>query len=216
MTLKSSEKTLNDRKEERDPYNNQERCGIRNCCIDTGLGLFHEGFMAGASKLGSLSRISSRGFTGAQEISRESHTSEFAGVDSSGVVAAWSWSRPGMDLLSGNADIKSVLNIDLIDIAPSNRDLIDGISNGYSLIEEDNLGMDEEPITHYADGDGPKNTCDPIFTIGIKDGLSGQQERANNHYASEEKTTSRTEDLCICHVIGHVIGHAEIFSWKVA
>ena len=113
-----------------------------------------------------------------------------------------------MDLLSGNADIKSVLNIDLIDIAPSNCDLIDGISNGDSLIEKDNLGMDEEPITHYADGDGPKNACDPIFTIGIKDGLSGQQERANNHYAREEKTTSRPEDLCIC--------HAEIFSWKVA
>ena len=204
MTLKTS----NNRKTERKTYNNQERAWRRELCFDSSLGLFQEGLMAEACELSSLSRISSRGFTRAQQLPGESQTAKFAGMNGSRVIAARSGSRPGMDLLSGNVDIESVLNIDLIDIAPSDSDLIDGISNSDSLIKENHLGMDEEPVTCNRDCYSPEKTRNEIFAVGVENSLSGEQDRTRDRYSSEEIATSRTEDLCI--------GHVEIFSRKAA
>lgn len=200
--------TANNRQSNRHTDDNQERGGSGQSRFNMGFGIFNECFMTGAGELSSLTRITSRRFAGAQHISGETHAAKFIGMDSPRVISTGSGSRPGMNLLSSHANIKSVLNIDLINISPTNCDLVDGIANSDSFVKDDDFGMDKEPITGDRKCNSPENARPEIFAIGVEDGLKGEKNRTKNDCTSEKVTTSRPKDFSV--------GHDEIFSRKVA
>ncbi len=162
----------------------------------TGVKSFH----ADASKSESLSRVSTRGFSGSHVVEiGDFQSTNFTGVDSSAVISAWGLSRPSVDLLSTYLDIHRVASANIFDFTPTDSNLFQGIGNCDSFIKEGDLGANKTQVESESYERAPRDRgCDSFGSFG-EEALANKSSAENIDSTSKEVTTSRTVHLRITH-----------------
>ena len=159
-----------------------------------------KGVEANSSKRQSLSRVSTRRFTGSHVLQiGDLQSANFTGMDSSAVISAWSLSRPSVDLLASYLDIHRVSSANIFDFTPTNSDLFQGISDCDSFIKECDLGAHEAQVRSVGNEEAPSDRgCNSLSTFGVET-LAGNSSTENVDSSGKEVTTSRTVHLRITH-----------------
>ncbi len=159
-----------------------------------------KGIEANSSKGKSLSRVSTRRFTGSHVVEiGDLQSANFTGMDSSAVISAWGLSRPSVDLLASYLDIHRVSSANIFDFSPTDSDLFQGISNCDSFIEEGDLGANKSQVKSVSNEQAPRDSgCNSIGVFGIET-LAGNSGTENVDSSGKEVTTSRTVHLRITH-----------------
>ena len=155
---------------------------------------------ANSSKGKSLSRVSTRRFTGSHVLQiGDLQSANFTGMDSSAVISAWGLSRPSVDLLASYLDIHRVLSANIFDFTPTDSDLFQGISDCDSFIKEGDLGANETQVSSVSDEQAPRDRgCNSLRTFGVET-LASNSGTENVDSSGKEVTTSRTVHLRITH-----------------
>ena len=166
----------------------------------TSIGAAVKGIEANSSKRQSLSRVSTRRFTGSHVVEIGNLQSTYlTGMDSSAVISAWGLSRPSVDLLASYLDIHRVSSANIFDFTPTNSDLFQGISDCDSFIEEGDLGANKSQVKSVSNEQAPRDSgCNSIGVFGIET-LAGNSGTENVDSSGKEVTTSRTVHLRITH-----------------
>jgi hypothetical protein len=145
------------------------------------------------------SGIGAGGFSWADDFA-DVHSANFAGMNTSGMVATRSWGSPREDFATvvGN-NRHAVSSFDFINVIPANRVFLDGVRNGYALIEDRNFGSENNKVNNAAKAGRPdkgydaagESTAEPILNI-----QSGYQSQ---HNASADGAGFGAEDFGIAH-----------------
>ena len=159
-----------------------------------------KGIEANSSKSKSLSRVSTRRFTGSHVVEiGDLQSANFTGMDSSAVISAWGLSRPSVDLLASYLDIHRVSSANIFDFTPTDSDLFQGISDCDSFIKEGDLGANETQVSSVSDEQAPRDRgCNSLSTFGVET-LASDSGTENVDSSGKEVTTSRTVHLRITH-----------------
>ena len=159
-----------------------------------------KGIEANASKRQSLSRVSTRRFTGSHVMKvGDLQSADLTGMDSSAVISAWGLSRPGVDLLARYLDIHRVSSANIFDFTPTDGDLFQGISDCDSFIKEGDLGTNESQVSSVGNEEAPSDRgCNSLGAFGVET-LAGNSSTENVDSSGKEVTTSRTVHLRITH-----------------
>lgn len=159
-----------------------------------------KGIEANSSKRQSLSRVSTRRFTGSHVVEIGNLQSTYlTGMDSSAVISAWGLSRPSVDLLATYLDIHRVSSANIVDLAPTDSDLFQGIGNCDSFIKEGDLGANKAQVKSVSDQQAPRDSdCNSLGVFGVET-LAGNSGTENVDSSGKEVTTSRTVHLRITH-----------------
>ena len=159
-----------------------------------------KGIEADSSKRESLSRVSTRRFTGSHVVKiGDFQSANFTGMDSSAVISAWGLSRPGVNLLATYLDIHRVSSANIVDIAPTDSDLFQGVGNCDSFIEEGDLGANKAQVKSVGNEQTPRDRgCDSFGSFG-EETLANKSDAENVDSTGKEVTTSRTVHLRITH-----------------
>jgi len=157
-------------------------------------------FQADASKRQSLSRVSTRRFTGSHVVEiGDLQSTNLTGMDSSAVISTWGLSRPGVNLLATYLDIHRVSSANIFDIAPTDSDLFQGVGNCDSFIEEGDLGTNKTQVESVGNQQAPRDRgCDSFGSFG-EETLANKSDTENVDSTGKEVTTSRTVHLRITH-----------------
>ena len=155
---------------------------------------------ANSSKGKSLSRVSTRRFTGSHVLQiGDLQSANFTGMDSSAVISAWGLSRPSVDLLASYLDIHRVSSANIFDFTPADSDLFQGICNCDSFIKEGDLGANKAQVKSVSDQQAPRDSdCNSLGVFGVET-LAGNSGTENVDSSGKEVTTSRTVHLRITH-----------------
>jgi len=155
---------------------------------------------ANSSKRQSLSRVSTRRFTGShvEEIG-DLQSTNFTGMDSSAVISAWGLSRPSVDLLATYLDIHRVSSANIFDFTPTDSGLFQGISDCDSFIKEGDLGANEAQVKSEGDEQAPSDRGRNSFGSFGEETLTNKSGAENVDSSGKEVTTSRTVHLRITH-----------------
>ena len=155
---------------------------------------------ANSSKGKSLSRVSTRRFTGSHVVEiGDLQSANFTGMDSSAVISAWGLSRPSVDLLASYLDIHRVSSANIFDFTPTDSDLFQGISDCDSFIKEGDLGANETQVSSVSDEQAPRDRgCNSLSTFGVET-LASNSGTENVDSSGKEVATSRTVHLRITH-----------------
>ena len=109
--------------------------------------------------MGSDSRITSGAVAMSDRIvSCDCHTAQFAGVDSTGVIATAGGCSPRMDSLAVNSNGHGVFGFDIFDIAPTNFVGTDGIYDENSIIANNQMWAMQDQIDCCGNSQ-PSNCC---------------------------------------------------------
>ena len=159
-----------------------------------------KGIEANSSKRQSLSRVSTRRFTGSHVVEiGDLQSANFTGMDSSAVISAWGLSRPSVDLLASYLDIHRVSSANIFDFTPTDSDLFQGISDCDSFIKEGDLGANKAQVKSVSDQQAPRDSdCNSLEVFGVET-LAGNSGTENVDSSGKEVTTSRTVHLRITH-----------------
>jgi hypothetical protein len=159
-----------------------------------------KGIEADSSKRESLSRVSTRRFTGSHVVKiGDFQSANFTGMDSSAVISAWGLSRPGVNLLATYLDIHRVSSANIVDIAPTDSDLFQGVGNCDSFIEEGDLGTNKTQVKSVSNEQAPRDRgCNSFGSFG-EETLTNNSGAENVDRTGKEVTTSRTVHLRITH-----------------
>ena len=155
---------------------------------------------ANSSKGKSLSRVSTRRFTGSHVVEiGDLQSANFTGMDSSAVISAWGLSRPSVDLLATYLDIHRVSSANIFDFTPTNSDLFQGISDCDSFVEEGDLGANKAQVSSVSNEQAPRDRgCNSLSTFGVET-LASNSGTENVDSSGKEVTTSRTVHFRITH-----------------
>jgi len=155
---------------------------------------------ANSSKRQSLSRVSTRRFTGSHVVEiGDLQSANFTGMDSSAVISAWGLSRPGVNLLSTYLDIHRVSSANVVDFTPTNSDLFQGVGNCDSFIKEGDLGANKAQVKSVGDEQTPRDCgCNSSGSFS-EETLANNSGTENVDSSGKEVTTSRTVHLRITH-----------------
>ena len=155
---------------------------------------------ANSSKRQSLSRVSTRRFTGSHVLQiGDLQSANFTGMDSSAVISAWGLSRPSVDLLASYLDIHRVSSANIFDFTPTDSDLFQGISDCDSFIEEGDLGANKSQVKSVSNEEAPRDSgCNSLGVFGVET-LASNSGTENVDSSGKEVTTSRTVHLRITH-----------------
>ena len=159
-----------------------------------------KGVKANSSKRESLSRVSTRRFTGSHVVEiGDLQSANFTGMNSSAVISAWGLSRPSVDLLATYLDIHRVSSANIVDIAPTDSDLFQGIGNCDSFIKEGDLGANKAQVKSVGDEQTPRDCgCNSSGSFS-EETLANKSGTEDVDSAGKEVTTSRTVHLRITH-----------------
>ena len=142
-------------------------------------------FQASQYQVFSNAGVSARGFTWPNDsLGANVHSADFTRMDTARVVPAWSWGSPSENFFSiiGN-DGHAVSGFDFIDTIPSDSEFLDGVRNGYALIEDRNFGFVDNQINNSAEKSGP-HEGDNVTSQGTgKPGLNIQGQNQQKNYA---------------------------------
>ena len=159
-----------------------------------------KGIEANSSKGKSLSRVSTRRFTGSHVVKIGNlQSANFTGMDSSAVISAWGLSRPSVDLLATYLDIHRVSSANIFDFTPTDSDLFQGISDCDSFVEEGDLGANEAQLKSEGDEQAPSDRGRNSFGSFGEETLTNKSGAENVDSSGKEVTTSRTVHLRITH-----------------
>ena len=166
----------------------------------TSVGAALKGIEANSSKSESLSRVRTRGFTGSHVVEiGDLQSTNLTGMDSPAVISAWGLSRPSVDLLATYLDIHRVLSANIVDLAPTDSDLFQGVGNCDSFIEEGDLGANKAQVESVRDQEGPRDRDrNSSGSFGIET-LTNNSGTENVDSTGKEVTTPRTVHLRIFH-----------------
>ena len=159
-----------------------------------------KGIEANSSKGKSLSRVSTRRFTGSHVVEiGDLQSANFTGMDSSAVISAWGLSRPSVNLLATYLDIHRVSSANIFDFTPADSDLFQGVCNCDSFIKEGDLGANEAQVKSVSDQQAPRDRgCNSTGVFGVET-LASNSGTENVDSSGKEVTTSRTVHLRITH-----------------
>ena len=159
-----------------------------------------KGIEANSSKRQSLSRVSTRRFTGSHVVEiGDLQSANFTGMDSSAVISAWGLSRPSVDLLATYLDIHRVSSANIFDFTPADSDLFQGVGNCDSFIKEGDLGANKAQVKSVSNEQAPRDRgCDSFGSFG-EETLTNNSSAENVDRTGKEVTTSRTVHLRITH-----------------
>ena len=167
-----------------------------------------KGIEANSSKSESLSRVSTRRFTGSHVVKiRDLQSTNLTGMDSSAVISAWGLSRPRVDFFATNGDIHGVFNVDLLNLIPTDGSFAKRVGDCDAFIKDGHLGADKAEMKEIADQQAPTKSCVKTFDTLKKETLRGDSSAEKIDARGEEVTTSSSVDLRI--------SHANILSRKV-
>ena len=153
-----------------------------------------------ASKSQSLTRVSTRRFTGSHVVEiGDLQAADFTGMDSSAVISAWGLSRPSVNLLATYLDIHRVSSANVLDLTPTNSDLFQGIGNCDSFIKEGDLGANKAQVKSIGNQQAPRDRGCDSFGGFSEETLANKSGAENIDSTSKEVTTSRTVHLRITH-----------------
>ena len=173
---------------------------VRTVSTRTSVSAAVKGVESNARQSKSLTRVSTWGFTGSHVVGiGDLKSTDFTGMDSSGVISAWGLSRPGVDLLATYLDIHRVSSANVFDLIPTDSDLAQRIGNSDSLIEEGHLGANESQMENVGDHQGPRDRNRNSAGAFTKEALANNSGAENVDSTSKEVTTSRTVSLRITH-----------------
>ena len=166
----------------------------------TSVGAALKGIEANSSKSESLSRVSTRRFTGSHVVEiGDLQSTNLTGMDSSAVISAWGLSRPSVDLLATYLDIHRVSSANIFDFTPTDSDLFQGVGNCDSFIEEGDLGANKAQVKSVSDQEGPRDRDrNSSGSFGIET-LTNNSGTENVDSTGKEVTTPRTVHLRIFH-----------------
>jgi hypothetical protein len=117
-------------------------------------------------------------------------------MDAASVVPAWSWGSPSENFLSifGN-DGHAISGFDFIDTIPSDSEFLEGVRNGYALIEDRNFGFVDNQIDNSAEKSGPHESDNVTSQRTGKPGLNIQGEDQHKNYAGTNGAGFGSENL---------------------
>lgn len=151
------------------------------------------------NKMFSNARIGARGVTWSDDFA-QFHSSNFAGMNAASVVSTGGWRSPGkyFSPISGD-DGHAVSSFNVFDQIPSNRVFLDGVRNGYALIEHSDLGFVDHQVDDAAKAGRPdeghnaarKTAGEPILNI--------QSDYQSQNYASAYRAGFGSEDFGVTH-----------------
>ena len=157
-------------------------------------------FETNSSKSKSLSRVSTRRFTGSHVVEiGDLQSTNFTGMDSSAVISAWGLSRPSVNLLASYLDIHRVSSANIFDFTPADSDLFQGVGNCDSFIEEGDLGANEAQVKSVTNQQAPRDCGCDSFDSFSEETLANKSGAENVDGTGKEVTTSRTVHLRITH-----------------
>lgn len=173
---------------------------VRTVSTRTSVSAALKGVESNARQSKSLSRVSTRRFSGSHVVKIGNfQATDLTGMHSSAVIPTWGLSRPGVDLLATYLDIHRVSSANVFDLIPTDSDLSQGIGNSDSLVEEGHFGANEVQMENVGDHQGPCDRNRNTAGSFTKETLANNSGAENVDSASEEVTTSRTVHLTITH-----------------
>jgi len=153
-----------------------------------------------ASKSQSLTRVSTRRFTGSHVVEiGDLQAADFTGMDSSAVISAWGLCRPSIDFLAAYLDIHGKSSADIFDFAPADSSFFQRVSDFNSLIEESYLGANKTEIESVTNQQRPSDCDRNAFSAFSVETLTNNSGTEKVNSCGKEVTTSRTIDLRITH-----------------
>lgn len=158
--------------------------------------------------------VATRGFSWADDsFSSDIHSANFAGMNASAVIAAGSWSSPSKDFATiFGLDGHAVPSFDVLNIAPADRVFLDGVRNGYALVEEKNFGFVNNEIDNSG-YEGRPNRCDETaFPATREPGLNIETEYQYENYRRTDGTALRSEEFNVASSEALIVGHKSMVA----
>ena len=185
-------------------------CPGLGCCVEGDGGrefTFEEIVHSCASEVSCDSTLTAWGISWSQGFScGNTDSSQFALVDSSGVVATGCGSSDCVDNLVINLDRHAVARFDSLNLVPANSDFTQHIGDRDTFIKEDNLWSKEENI-------GSQSNCctnccnfDEAFTISDNEIIGENSQAQENAQSKKYIVTSRAvrNDVTHSRIITHI------------
>ena len=149
----------------------------------------------------SNSGIGARGFTWSDDsFDTYIHASQFAGMNTARVVTTGSWSSPREDFASilGN-DGHAVFSFDTFDSVPTDRVFLDGVRNGYALIEDRNFGSVDHQVDNAGYAGRPDSGHDAAAQWSAEPGLNIQSKNQDQSNSGTDGARFGSENFGIAH-----------------
>ena len=162
-------------------------------------------FQSQLGEVASLSAITSWGFTGSDlAVETNIHPLDLSVMNTSGVVSTWGWSSPGVDGLTSDLDTHRVAGFDGLYSMPANGNLLQGIGDADSLIEDLNLWAYEEQVRAAQDKASPsdRNEISLDATSGDRFNHKGQNNEDRDADGEPDRTRAIEKNII----------HSAIFS----
>jgi len=152
----------------------------------------------------SNSGIGARGFAWSDDsFGTYIHTSQFAGMNTSGVVTTRGWSSPREDFAAVlSNDGHAVFGFDTFDRVPTDRVFLDGVRNGYSLIENRDFGSVDHQVDNAGYASRPDSGHDAAAQWGAEPGLNIQSKNQGQSNSGTDGARFGSENFGIAHT-GH-------------
>ena len=143
--------------------------------------------------------IGSRGFTWSDDFSN-SHASNFAGMNTSSVISSWSGGRPSKDFSTVMGDDRgAVPSFDTFDVVPTNGVFLDGVRNGYALVEDRDLGFVNHEIDNAGNEGRPDEGHNTAGKTAAKPILNIKTSNQNQNNSGADGARFGSEDFGVTH-----------------
>lgn len=190
-------------------HSNQCCPGLGCCGVgDSGLKFtFEEIVHAGASEVRCDSTLTAWGISWSKGLSSgNTDSSQFALVDSSGVVATGCGSSDCVDNFVINLDRHAVASFDSLDLVPANSDFTQHIGDSDTFIKEDNLWSKEENIGSQCNCCTDCCNFDEAFTISDNEVIGKNSQAQEDTQSKKYIVTSRAIRNNVTHlrIITHI------------
>ena len=158
-----------------------------------------------SSQVSSDARMSARGFARSHifRIS-DSHSFNLVGMNSAGVIATRSGSSPRVDASRTTAglnnEIHGVTSFDRFNIAPTNREALERISDDQTFIKESNFWSNEEQRCCDTYQGAPADCCQGVMEISFSERGSGQTNAEKIQTECEYEIALGAKDLGVIHL----------------
>ena len=166
---------------------------------------FLESVETKSSQVSSDARMSAGRFAGSHVFRiSDSHSFNLVGMDSAGVVATRSGSSPGIDssrtITGFNNEIHGVPSFDRFNVAPTNSEALERVSDDQTFIKESNLWSNEEQSCCGTYQGAPEDCCQGVMKISLSERGSGQTNTEKIQAECEYEIAPGAKDLGVIHL----------------
>ena len=160
-------------------------------------------FQTSQNQMFSNAGIGTRGFTWTDDsFSSNVHSAQFAGMNTAGVITTRGWSSPSEDFFSVmRHDRHAVSGLYFIDAIPTDGVFLDGVRNGYALVENDNFWPINNKVDNTAETARPDSSHDAAMKIATEPCLDIQTEYQYQNNSGTDGARFGSENLGIAHAV---------------